>query len=260
VYGFSYDYRHTSVSGRLMAALSLLALVGGCDKPQGTAAMAETPSGRALRWPKREIVLTPSPETRGGKPPAQLGRALASAAMRWNRALDGCGAPRLLANREVLKGPLIQDDLVNAVLLHEKRWCPPASVQHEDCHPADLTGRTHLYPRLAPHAADDGELAGADIEINGVGQPWAGVSPTPEAELRLEAILVHELGHVLGLDHPCGTNLAWSRAGKDLKPCGTPAMQDQVMHPSWAATIRGTDMAPSKAEVAAVCAVYARGA
>jgi hypothetical protein len=68
VYGFSHDHRHASVNGRLMTALSLLVLTAGCEKPQGTAAMAETPSGRALRWTKREIVLTPSPEIRGGAP------------------------------------------------------------------------------------------------------------------------------------------------------------------------------------------------
>lgn len=256
VSGFSYDDRHTAVTRQLV--LAVVCLVAACNKPAGTADIAETPSGRELRWPTREVVLTPMAEVRAGSPPAQLVRALTSAAKRWNRALGQCSAPRLLVNQAVASEPQIRDDRINAVLLHEKRWCPPGSVQHEDCHPADLSGRTHLYPRLAQNAPDDGVLSGADVEINGVGKPWGGGSPSPEAELQLEAILLHELGHVLGLDHPCGPNLAWSRAGKPLKPCDTPAMQDQVMHPSWKATSQPSDMAPSKAEVATICAAYSR--
>lgn len=79
-----------------MTALSLLVLIAGCDKPQGAAVMAQTPLGRALRWPKREIVLTPAAETPGGRPPAQVGKELASAAKRWNRALAGLPLPGTL--------------------------------------------------------------------------------------------------------------------------------------------------------------------
>jgi hypothetical protein len=237
------------MSGLRFLTSALLAL-SGCSERDVPAVMTRSPSGRALHWSKKEIVLTPAPESAGAQPPAVLRNALEAAVRRWNRALGDCGAPRLLANLETLSAPLVRDDVVNAVLLHERRWCPPGVVEPEDCYPGDVTGRTHLYPRLSRGSSGDGELAGADIELNGVqGAP---------ATRSLEASLMHELGHVLGLDHPCGPNGDFRRSnGEQLSSCDDERAKRQLMHPSWAARVTGDDLAPTATEVAAVCAVYA---
>ena len=185
----------------------------------------------------------------GGQPPEMLRVALGRAAQRWNRAIGQCGAPRLLLNSEKLEQPLVQDDVINAVILHELRWCPPGAVEVGDCYPDDLTGRTHLYPRLAPGHRDDGEIAGADVELN-------GVSGTDD-ERSIEASLMHELGHVLGLDHPCGPNSQSQRSPRKVTACQGEALERQVMHPTWAARQHAGELDPSTAEVEAVCAVYA---
>ena len=232
-----------------VVALGVLLLASGCHADDAPAVLAQTPSGSALRWTQPDIVLTPAAEVAGAEPSPTLRDALVRAVQRWNRALAGCAAPRLRANRQTLDAPLVRDDVVNAVLLHERRWCPPGVVEPEDCYPSDLTGRTHLYPRLVPGDKRDGELSGVDVELNGVNGGRDAHS--------LEASLVHELGHVLGLDHPCGPNGAWQRAQRKLVPCEGEAVERQVMHPTWAARVRGDDLSPSGAEVSAVCAVYA---
>ena len=231
------------------ALLLLLVWLCGCAKRDVPAVIAETRSGSVLHWSNSDIVLTRAPEVAGGQPPERLQAALGRAAQRWNRALGQCGAPRLLLNTEKLERPLVQDDVINAVILHELRWCPPGVVEPDECYPEDLTGRTHLYPRLAPGHRDDGEIAGADVELN-------GVRGTLD-ERSLEASLMHELGHVLGLDHPCGPNSQSQSSRRKVTPCQGEALERQVMHPTWAARPHGDDLNPSAAEVEAVCAVYA---
>jgi hypothetical protein len=234
---------------RALVVVALTIPSGACAERDVPAVLARTPSGSALRWGAPQVVLTIAPETAGVAPANALVVALERATSRWNHALGKCGAPRLVVNRKVLGAPLIRDDLVNAVLLHEHSWCPPGTREPEECYPADLTGRSHLYPRLAPGAADDGALAGADIELNGVDF---------KSDARaLEASLLHELGHVLGLDHPCGVNADSQRSGGQPKPCTGEAIERQVMHPSWAARASGESFKPSSTEVAALCDVYA---
>gem|GEM_PF-4288942 len=238
---------------RVGMALSIALVLGACSREPEHAELAYTPSGAHLRWPVKEIVLTPAPERAGGEPPAMLGPALTSAASAWNHALAGCNAPRLLANRVVLDGPALGDDLVNAVIFHERKWCPITSVQREDCYPADSQAHTLLYPTLQPASPHDGELRGVDIEVNGVDFRWSQ-RESPNA-LSLQTILIHELGHVLGLDHPCGPNTAWSNKRRPLVACD-PNATAQVMRGDIASVTQGEAPLPSKVEVAQVCELY----
>jgi hypothetical protein len=93
------------------------------------------------------------------------------------------------------------------------------------------------------------------VELNGVGTSWAEPI-TPRAQLHLEALLLHELGHVLGLDHPCGPNGEFERKPHVVRPCDDVALRDRVMLPTWAEGEHNEQMAPSRAEVAAVCSLY----
>src|SRR5262249_53224843 len=71
-----------------------------------------------------------------------------------------------------------------------------------ECYDHRRSAITHLYPVDAPGSARDGEVAEADIELNAVDIDW-GEENDALAASRLRAVLVHELGHVFGLDHSC---------------------------------------------------------
>jgi len=235
-------------------ALILIALgLASCSRDLERAQVAYTPSGARLHWSSKEIVLTPAPERMGEQPFALISPALIAAASSWNRALAGCKAPRFLVNRTVLSGPLVGDDRVNAIIVHERKWCPTTSVQREDCYPADLQAHTLLYPNIQPGSPKDGELRGIDIEVNAVDYRWS-VRESKDS-LSLQTIFMHELGHVLGLDHPCGPNTEWSNKKRPLVACD-PSAPLRIMRSDIASVTRGDSVAPSQGEIDTVCELY----
>jgi hypothetical protein len=244
--------------GRGLSYLALSSLVAlglsSCSDKRDRAQLAYTRSGSPLHWKAKEVVLTPAPERRGETPPARLQQALSGAAAAWNRALAGCRAPRLLANRQTLVAPALGDDRVNAVIIHEKSWCPATSVQREDCYAADSQAHTLLYPNLQPGSPHDGELRGVDVEVNAVDFIWSSEGMSGDL-LSLQTILMHELGHTLGLDHPCGPTTEWSNKRRPLLACD-PNAPVQVMRSDIASISKGQPVTPTRGEVAALCDLY----
>src|SRR5512133_1241127 len=178
-----------------MAEAVLLALA--CQSaPEGLAVPARTESGSRLRWVTAEVVFRFSAEQPGGAPRDGVFDALARAADTWNEALEDCNAPRLLVSRAGLERARIREDRVNEVLFHGGRWCPPRAAGFEDCHDPTKHASSHLYPIRRRAHPSDGELQEADLEVNGVDFRWSRLGDEP-ATLSLDAIFVHELGHVL---------------------------------------------------------------
>jgi hypothetical protein len=84
----------------------------------------------------------------------------------------------------------------------------------------------------------------ADIYLNADGFSWSD-SPE-EGSVTLEPVLLHELGHVLGLLHPCGDE------APSVPACVEDPTFDVVMNPAYSAE-RTT---PTDDDLAGICALY----
>ncbi len=233
-----------------MAACLLTLACRGTD---GVAGAATSDAGAPLRWATREIILRAAPEVAGAAIEPRVSVALERAAATWNAALRRCDAPRLVIDAPLVR-PAIRQDLVNEVLFHRREWCPPSAVDFEECYDRSLNASTRLRPRLDAVGARDGEIQEADIEINGAAFRWS-LDGKESGTLSLEAALVHELGHVLGLDHPCSGGGPGARRG--LVPCSDAGARRAVMHPDAAEILIGQKPEPLGAEVEMVCRNHA---
>jgi hypothetical protein len=227
-----------TLSGTAVAFLTIaLAFACRAEGPK----FATTSSGTALRWTSPRVVLhVVAPAPGSGIALQDLAVALGRAAGVWNDALRDCGAPRLSIAEAPLEGGRAVQDARSLVSVRDGSWCPEHARDLDECHDPQLAAITHLYPRTVPGGARDGEVAEADVVINGAHFRWSARGDPPSTS-SLEALLVHELGHVLGLDHP-----TWDA---ESAPSVMDSDSMKRAHPEAAR--------PSRREVDLVCARYA---
>jgi hypothetical protein len=207
-----------------------------------------------------EIVLVPvAPASRTGVSVAELRAELEMAADVWNRALERRRAPRLRVGAE-REAALVRQDGVSVIILQSVRWCPTDAREQDDCYDKRRSAITHLYPVDAPGSARDGEISEADIEVNAVDFRWTADRKRADGVSPLRAVLAHELGHVLGLDHPCIDTLQPRPSGPGgamLRPCSEPASKLSIMYPDPIESGRPAVLMPGADEEATVGELYA---
>lgn len=248
----------------LGCAIALAAVAGSAhaSEPQS--------SSMQQRWaPNAVIRLQP---TRHALPPgineAALRRGLIDAAETWTRAAAPCALPPIQVS-DSTDAWRSNDDGVSLVAFRGEAWCYNG-----------LCTRA-AYPRSAAamttvRASSEGIIGEADIELNAVHFDWAtgdaldgdahgGAGSSGDAgdgdalrarplkerpRLPLRRVLVHELGHVLGLRDRCGTH-AGPHGAKQGHSC-SPDEADSVM-----VVASGRD-APTRRDVQELCALYQR--
>ncbi|MBZ0234849.1 MAG: hypothetical protein K8M05_21155 [Deltaproteobacteria bacterium] len=162
-------------------------------------------SGKPLYWAKSCAQVVRAAEGTSAIPgDGEQQVVLASMAV-WNEDVASCSfldlVDRGTETREVGR------DFVNTIKFRDDRWCRPAvDDDPERCFNAQAAGVTTVTYIDEPTDERDGEIVDADVELNNVtfritvnGQ---GTGSAPCAA-DLANTLVHELGHLLGLEHTC---------------------------------------------------------
>jgi hypothetical protein len=194
---------------------------------------------RLIQFPVR---LEPS---RLGLPPsvtaADFSRELEAAARAWSYPAVPCTSVVFQVGAAEQRRLAAQDGSFR-VLFRSQSWCHNERCGHLATYPARTAAMTTLYPE-----SGDGPILEADIELNGVSF-WEGVSPLHPPSGRipsLRGVLVHELGHVLGLGDACPEDPKARGTGAPGSGCDS-------------AMLTGERVAPSTADVRWLCAAYPR--
>lgn len=162
-------------------------------------------SGKPLYWAKSCAQIVRSAEGTSAIPGDAEQQEILDAYEVWNTSIASCSFMNLVddgtATQEVGR------DFTNLIKFRDDRWCrPPVDDDDEHCFSAQAAGVTTVTFVDEPSDERDGEIVDADIELNNVtfkitvGGQGTG---TATCAADLKNTLVHELGHLLGLEHTC---------------------------------------------------------
>jgi len=197
-----------------MLALPLLAGVLGLPPGVGSVQIhgtdpaafvsTTTSSGTPLRWANSCVFLRPSSDGTTDLTPEQIAAAIALAKDAWPSATADCGYLQFIVEDPEAGGD-VGLDYVNRIIFREQTWP----------HDQAATAITSLFFIDTPGHPDDGIILDGDIEMNAVNFAFAtcaaaGTCTTSGTGVveDLANTLVHELGHLVGLEHSC-----WSGIG-----------------------------------------------
>jgi hypothetical protein len=157
----------------------------------------------AAAMPARSLVPS-SHALPDGLDAASFRRALVEAAEAWNRS--GC-LPFALEVSAPAPHRLAQEDGRNVVVFRPGDWCHNERCGAGRTFPTRAAAMTTVYPE----GGGVREVREADIELNAASFDWTldEEDDRPHGTGRqiapLEAVLAHELGHLLGLRDTCGS-------------------------------------------------------
>jgi hypothetical protein len=190
------------------AALSCLALISLAPRADGYV-RSRTPSGTPTYWPSSCVFVQPDAAGTPDIPAADFFAAVNRSTSAWS-SRTSCGFVQLQDDKPAAGEAHF--DGVNLVKFRRDHWCHPEHAQsHDVCYDAQAAGITTVFYADHPGKSDDGQILDADVELNNINFTFAilvdGTNPPTPKEgtllADLENTLVHELGHLQGLDHTC---------------------------------------------------------
>jgi MYXO-CTERM domain-containing protein len=182
-----------------------------------------TKAGNYLYWESSCVFVTPAAEGTREIPGDLEFQAISESIAEWNNGSAGCSYMNIM--EDTPKEHEVGRDDVNLIKFRDTSWCRPATGDDPPrCHSGSAAGLTTVVFVDDPKSARDGAIVDADVELNGVDFKIGlnGTSLGTAACLAdLKNTLTHELGHLLGLEHPCRTSADPPRTDSQGAPVPT---------------------------------------
>jgi len=205
-----------------------------------------TPGRQAA--PTRTVVLTPSAtELPPGWSAGEFREVIERAAARWSYPNVPCGV-RVVVGEPRPEWRAVQDG-TNLITVRARSWCHNGRCSPTTTYPLRATAMTTTYPEGARgRSVVEGDVEVNDVFFQFLDGPGVTEGGSPRRPIRLESVLAHEIGHVLGLPDICGE--IRTASGRPMTRACSPDDRERMMF----AASPHESLTP--ADVAALCEIY----
>jgi Pregnancy-associated plasma protein-A len=175
--------------------------------PPGFVRTGPTKANNYLYWESGCVYVTPDAEGTKAIPGDLELQIIDDVIAVWNTGVSSCSYMNIV--RETPKAIEVGKDKVNVIKFRDVSWCRPATADDAiRCHAPSAAGLTTAVFVDDADSDRDGAIVDADIELNGVDFAISANDMslgTATCKSDLANTLTHEMGHLLGLEHPCRT-------------------------------------------------------
>jgi hypothetical protein len=207
--------------------------------PAAAYVRAVADSGAPLAWKSPSIEM----DFFVGNAPATMSAdeyvaAAGIGARAWSHTALACTALSITVHAQSASTAETGRDGKNVIIFRQDNWCDQATP--EVCYSPNALAVTSVFKNKVT-----GEIVDADMELNAVRFTWADLVAHPElaagSTVDFQNTVTHELGHVIGLAHPCYS--ASDGGGRLNDNNGIPELD--CSDPNLPPSVRETTMFPS---------------